>query len=90
MSDNSLDSFLYANDEFFILKDRSKAIGNAPNHGPIFGETDIVTVDRNLANISRLKSYHPKGAASKTKLVPHETFILEEYEAYSVCFHQPQ
>ena len=72
------------------MKDRSKAIGVAANHGPIFGETDIVTVDRNLVNLSRLKSYQPKTATGRPKPLAHENYHLAEYEVYNVCFHQPQ
>lgn len=58
-----------AANEFYTLKDRAKAIGISPNHGPIFGETDIIIGDSNIANLSKFpKSFQAVGKSSKGKL----------------------
>lgn len=89
IADESGESFLFSvnYNEFFLLKDRSKAIGVAPNYGPVYGNGDIVVYHGNEANYSKgPQSYQPTSKGYKGGITNQEVFVLKEMEAFAVCF----
>lgn len=74
IADTSGKSFLYncSFDDFYKLKDTSKAIGVSMINGPIFGNGDLVIGDKGIANTCRFPTSYETG--KKKSLFKGSTF----------------